>query len=36
MNTINEGIACVRFYKIMANGLIFGSGYLFANFCFVA
>jgi hypothetical protein len=36
MDTINQGIACVRFYEIMANGLISGSDYFFVNFCFMA
>jgi hypothetical protein len=34
MDTINQGIACVRFYEIMANGLISGSNYLFCEFLF--
>jgi hypothetical protein len=33
IDTINQGIACVRFYEIMVNDLIFGSGYFFVNFC---
>jgi hypothetical protein len=35
MDTINQGIACVRFYEIMADDLISGRCYFFI-FCFVA
>jgi hypothetical protein len=34
MDTINQGIACARFYEIVTNDHISGSGYLFREFLF--
>jgi hypothetical protein len=36
IDSINQVIACVRFYEIMANDLIFESSYFFVIFCFIA